>query len=201
VSDYGFIAPDEGGPDRYLRGGNFAGTSSTLLVGSRVEFDPREGGMGPEAINVRRVAPIRRRSSGSFEPARRRGALDPRFPRRPSHATAPPVHAAVENGNDVLGWYAFVARFFPGRNRHDLEALEAFESYGNASGSGQISRQQADAHPDDLHTLARSSASERNPPRSGHGRLPVTKTPERPRKAGRVAAAAVSDWEGEGGAP
>ena len=176
VSDYGFIAPDDGGPDRYLRGGNFAGASSTLLVGSRVAFDPREGGMGPEAINVRRFAPIRRRSSGSFEPARRRGTLDPRFPRRPDRATAPPVHTAVQNGSGRLAWSAFLARFFPDRSRHDLEALKAFESYANGSSSGP---------------------SERNPPRSGDGRVPATA--KRLWKAGRVTAA-VSDWEGEGGA-
>ena len=53
VSDYGYIACDQGGPDRYVRGENIAGAHSMLLAGSRVEFEPREGGMGPEAINVR----------------------------------------------------------------------------------------------------------------------------------------------------
>ena len=55
VSDYGFIACDEGGPDRYVRGGNITGAASALLAGSRVEFEAREGGMGPEAIDVRRL--------------------------------------------------------------------------------------------------------------------------------------------------
>ena len=57
VSDYGYIACDQGGPDRYVRGENIAGASSMLLAGSRVEFEPREGGMGPEAINVRSLPP------------------------------------------------------------------------------------------------------------------------------------------------
>ena len=82
VSDYGFIACDEDGPDRYVRGGNVSGPSA-LLAGSRVEYDARQGGMGPEAINVHRLAPIQHRSTGSFEPSRRHGPFDPRFrPRR-----------------------------------------------------------------------------------------------------------------------
>ena len=56
VSDYGFIACDEGGPDRYVRGAHVAGGSSLLEAGSRVEFEVRDGGMGPEAIDVRQLA-------------------------------------------------------------------------------------------------------------------------------------------------
>ena len=52
VSDYGFIACDQGGPDRYVRGEHITG-ASPLEAGSRVEFEVREGGMGPEAIDVR----------------------------------------------------------------------------------------------------------------------------------------------------
>ena len=65
VSDYGYVACDQGGPDRYVRGENITGGSSMLLAGSRVEFEPREGGMGPEAINVCPLPLIRDRSSGS----------------------------------------------------------------------------------------------------------------------------------------
>jgi cold shock protein len=53
VSDYGFIACDAGGPDRYVRGENVTGVAPVLLAGVHVEFEPREAGMGPEAINVR----------------------------------------------------------------------------------------------------------------------------------------------------
>jgi CspA family cold shock protein len=56
VSDYGFIACDTGGPDRYVRGANITGASSTLFAGSPVEFEAREGGMGPEAVDVRRTS-------------------------------------------------------------------------------------------------------------------------------------------------
>jgi cold shock protein len=53
VSGYGFIASDEAGPDRYVRRENIIGAPSTLVVDVRVRFEPREAGMGPEAINVR----------------------------------------------------------------------------------------------------------------------------------------------------
>ena len=56
VSGYGFIACDDGGPDRYVRGENASDPALTLLAGSRVEFEAREGGMGPEAIEVRPAA-------------------------------------------------------------------------------------------------------------------------------------------------
>ena len=53
VSGYGFIAPDEAGPDQYVRRANIIGAPSTVLADVRVRFDSRVGGMGPEAINVR----------------------------------------------------------------------------------------------------------------------------------------------------
>lgn len=55
VSHYGYITCDQPGPDRYVRDENVIGASSMLQAGSRVEFEPREGGMGPEGINVRPV--------------------------------------------------------------------------------------------------------------------------------------------------
>ena len=32
-----------------------------------------------------------------------------------------------------LDWYAFLSRYFPGRRRHDLEALKAYEAYSSAA--------------------------------------------------------------------
>lgn len=32
-----------------------------------------------------------------------------------------------------LDWYAFLSRYFPGRRRHDLEALKAYEAYRSAA--------------------------------------------------------------------
>jgi cold shock protein len=53
VSGYGFIAPDAAGPDLYVRRENIIGAPSTVLADASVRFQSREGGMGPEAINVR----------------------------------------------------------------------------------------------------------------------------------------------------
>jgi cold shock protein len=53
ASGYGFIVPDEGGQDLYVRAGNIAGAGHAMLsVGGRVEFESRVAGMGPEAIDV-----------------------------------------------------------------------------------------------------------------------------------------------------
>jgi cold shock protein len=58
VSGYGFIAPDEGGHDLYVRTGSLIGAGlATLSAGERVEFESRAAGMGPEAIGVLRLAP------------------------------------------------------------------------------------------------------------------------------------------------
>jgi CspA family cold shock protein len=58
ASGYGFIAPDEGGHDLYVRTGSLIGAGLvTLSAGERVEFESRAAGMGPEAISVLRFAP------------------------------------------------------------------------------------------------------------------------------------------------
>jgi CspA family cold shock protein len=58
ASGYGFIAPDEGRHDLYVRTGSIVGADlATLSAGERVEFESRAAGMGPEAISVRRLAP------------------------------------------------------------------------------------------------------------------------------------------------
>lgn len=57
VSGYGSIVPDEVGRDLWVHQRNIIdGCRTTLSVGERVEFEFREGGMGPEAINVRPLA-------------------------------------------------------------------------------------------------------------------------------------------------
>jgi hypothetical protein len=43
---------------------------------------------------------------------------------------------ATNNKTDApagLEWYAFASRYFPGRRRHDLEALKAYEAYRSAT--------------------------------------------------------------------
>lgn len=59
ASGYGLIAPDAGGKDLFVHRGSIAGDwrKATLTEGERVEFEPREGGMGPEAIDVRSLEP------------------------------------------------------------------------------------------------------------------------------------------------
>jgi CspA family cold shock protein len=49
---YGFIAPDEGGPDLFVRFTGILGDFRTLAEGERVEFEVREGRDGPEAHAV-----------------------------------------------------------------------------------------------------------------------------------------------------
>jgi cold shock CspA family protein len=82
ASDYGYIVCDQGGPDRYVRGENIIGALSMLRTGSRVEFESRESGMGPEAVHVRQLSLVRQRSTGTYEPSRRHGPFDPRFRRQ-----------------------------------------------------------------------------------------------------------------------
>ena len=55
ASGYGFIAPDKGENDLFVRGTSVFGDGSVALIaGERVEFESRVAGMGPEAIDVLR---------------------------------------------------------------------------------------------------------------------------------------------------
>jgi cold shock protein len=57
VSGHGFIVPDRVGKDLWVHQRNIIGDRRTALSeGERVEFELREGGMGPEAINVHPLA-------------------------------------------------------------------------------------------------------------------------------------------------
>lgn len=51
---YGFIVADEGGRDLFVHRGSILGDwpTRTLSEGAQVGFERREGGLGPEAINV-----------------------------------------------------------------------------------------------------------------------------------------------------
>jgi cold shock protein len=54
ASGYGFIVSDDSGKELFVHRGSIVGDwrKTTLTEGERVEFEPREGGMGPEAIDV-----------------------------------------------------------------------------------------------------------------------------------------------------
>lgn len=58
LSGHGFIVPDLAGADLWVHQRNIIGDGQARLSeGERVEFEPRQGGMGPEAINVHPLAP------------------------------------------------------------------------------------------------------------------------------------------------
>jgi hypothetical protein len=70
-----------------------------------------------------------------IEPSRRHGFSDPRFSIQ--RAGAAPVRANGTTGVDELpaglDWVAFSSLLFPGRRRHDLEVVKAYEAYKNGS--------------------------------------------------------------------
>jgi hypothetical protein len=66
------------------------------------------------------------------EASRKHGPFDTRWPsaRRDSAgavSTAPPLRA--EEAAEALDWEDFSNRYFPGRRRHDMEALTAYATY------------------------------------------------------------------------
>jgi len=53
ASGFGLIAPEGGGQDLFVHRASVGGdVRQTMAMGGRVEFEQREGGMGPEAINI-----------------------------------------------------------------------------------------------------------------------------------------------------
>jgi CspA family cold shock protein len=73
ASGYGFIAPDHGGSDLFVRGASLLGEDQpvALIAGERVEFESRVAGMGPEAIQVLRPRAERPRRLFSVLPRAR----------------------------------------------------------------------------------------------------------------------------------
>ena len=66
------------------------------------------------------------------EASRKHGPFDTRWPsaRKDSAGvvpTAPPLRAA--EAAEALDWQAFSNRYFPGRRRHDMDALTAYATY------------------------------------------------------------------------
>jgi len=53
---YGFISPDDGAKDLFVHHSSIAGEGfKTLVEGSKVSYESREGQKGPEAIQVQPV--------------------------------------------------------------------------------------------------------------------------------------------------
>ena len=66
------------------------------------------------------------------EASRKHGPFDTRWPSARNDnaaavSTAPPLRA--EEAAEALDWEAFSNRYFPGRRRHDMEALTAYATY------------------------------------------------------------------------
>jgi hypothetical protein len=66
------------------------------------------------------------------ESGRKHGPFDLRSPGRPKIATPSWELQPDRDGPGTLDWPSFLARFFPNRQRHDSEALAAYEAYRNA---------------------------------------------------------------------
>jgi hypothetical protein len=70
--------------------------------------------------------------SGGVEASRRHGLFDLRWPKRPLRLDADRPVPALPGFEDVpegLDWDAFSTRCFPGRRRHDLKAISAYNVY------------------------------------------------------------------------
>jgi hypothetical protein len=68
----------------------------------------------------------------SIEASRRHGPFDPRWPKRPFRVDGNRLTTAPSGLEDVpegLDWDAFSTCYFPGRRRHDLEAISAYDAY------------------------------------------------------------------------
>jgi hypothetical protein len=68
------------------------------------------------------------------EHSRKHGPFDCRYPAL--RRLPPPVREleALGERGQRLDWAAFAARFYPGRRRHDLEAITAYGAYRNRLG-------------------------------------------------------------------
>ena len=124
------------------------------------------------------------------EPRRKHGTFDSRYPRLSKPAT--PTWVLRADGG--LEWTAFLARFFPGRGRHDIEPLAAYGAYRDTSTqqavAGSGSRVPAWG--------GGSATTDPGPKRLQPAQPPAVANTRRARVMAR--SPAVSVWEGEGGA-
>ena len=65
------------------------------------------------------------------EASRKHGPFDTRWPSacNDSAAAVPTAPLRSEEAAEALDWEAFSNRYFPGRRRHDMEALTAYATY------------------------------------------------------------------------
>lgn len=66
-----------------------------------------------------------------IEASRKHGRFDSRLPKRGLRAAWDwgAAEVGLEAAPDGLDWAAFSRRYFPGRRRHDLEAISAYHEY------------------------------------------------------------------------
>ena len=63
----------------------------------------------------------------------------------PSASAAPATTLISDESPDTLDWSAFSERYFPGRRRHDFEAITAYVAYQRA-GSPTHDKEQGNGH-------------------------------------------------------
>jgi hypothetical protein len=88
------------------------------------------------------------------EQARKHGPFDLRYPARQTIA-ASGWELQDRDGPVRLEWSGFLARFFPNRRRHDLEALTSFETYRAALDPRILARSNAGVTGQSAFGLAR----------------------------------------------
>jgi hypothetical protein len=112
-----------------------------------------------------------------IESSRKHGRFDSRYPHTPSRLTlvkGSAQQATGAEGADRLDWYAFSTGFYPGRQRHDFQVLEAYDAYRNASQAFELHGNGSQAYETHRREAERSKAAR--------------------------GSAALEAWEGEGGA-
>lgn len=70
VRGYGFIAPDEGGPDVFVHANELQDDESRISSGTRVEFEVMDGERGKKAYAVRIAEPADRPAVAAAAPIR-----------------------------------------------------------------------------------------------------------------------------------
>jgi hypothetical protein len=126
------------------------------------------------------------------EPRRKHGEFDRRYPTLSTPAT-PTWVREIDPG---LEWIEFLTRFFPDRRRHDIEALAAYGAYRKTSTQRSVDHRPPPGPQPPAFPGATSVARTLKRPRPlrpaiGNGIRPIP---------GSALSAALSAWEGEGGA-
>jgi hypothetical protein len=107
--------------------------TSRATVGGAPGRDDAESAAGPKRERVQASAsPAAAIMTSRIEASRKHGRFDSRWPKRRLRVTSDWGAAAavgLEAVPDGLDWVAFSRRYFPGRRRHDLEAISAYHEY------------------------------------------------------------------------